>query len=379
MSSFCTLIDNREGLIYNKYRKLAEKLFITSIVAIVVSLAATAWAKPGRDDPSTSLLNATRAIALNTKTGKVYAVALAQDAVTVFDRDKSSAATVKVGKSPVALAINEKTNRIYVANNGAGSVSVIDGTNDAVVATLDVGSLPYVLAVNPVTNKIFVSNTFSNEITLIDGTTNATNKIKAGSADSIVIDTKRDRAYLIGWEGTSLTVLDSKPAIIGKVPMGGMHLWGMAVDEAAGKLYVTRAGKAELATVDETSGSVTNIATGATPCAVALNPATNLIYVANHEDDSVTVLDGTQSKVLATVKVGEKPQGIAIDAKANRIYVANVHGDTVSVIDGARNAVIKTLRTGHNPYALAVNQSTARLYAALESDAPSPAIDLNDK
>jgi YVTN family beta-propeller protein len=379
MSSFCTLIDNREGLIYNKYRKLAEKLFIAGIVAIVVSVAATAWAKPRSDDPSTSLLNATRAIALNTKTGKVYAVALAQDAVTVFDRDKSSAATVKVGKSPVALAINEKTNRIYVANNGAGSVSVIDGTNDAVVATLDVGSLPYVLAVNPVTNKIFVSNTFSNEITLIDGTTNATNKIKAGSADSIVIDTKRDRAYLIGWEGTSLTVLDSKPAIIGKVPMGGMHLWGMAVDEAAGKLYVTRAGKAELATVDETSGSVTNIATGATPCAVALNPATNLIYVANHEDDSVTVLDGTQSKVLATVKVGEKPQGIAIDAKTNRIYVANVHGDTVSVIDGAHNAVIKTLRTGHNPFALAVNGSTARLYAVLESDAPSPAIDLNDK
>ena len=67
--------------------------------------------------------------------------------------------------------------------------------------------------------------------------------IKAGSADSIVIDTKRDRAYLIGWEGTSLTVLDSKPTIIGKIKMGGMHLWGMAIDEAAGKLYVTRAGK----------------------------------------------------------------------------------------------------------------------------------------
>jgi YVTN family beta-propeller protein len=379
-SSFCTLTDNREGLIYNKYRKLAEKIFLVTVFAIAAALSvATASAKPRTDEPSTSLLNATRAIALNAKTGKVYAVAPAQDAVTVFDRDKSSAASVKVGKSPVALAINEKTNRIYVANNGAGSVSVIDGTNDTVVATVNVGDLPYVLAVNPVTNKIFVSNTFSNAITLIDGATNATSTIKAGSADSIVIDTKRDRAYLIGWEGTSLTVLDSKPAIIGKVPMGGMHLWGMDVDEAAGKLYVTRAGKAELAIVDESSGSVTNIATGATPCAVALNPATHLIYVANHEDDAVTVINATQRKVLATVKVGEKPQGIAIDAKSNRIYIANVHGDTISVIDGAHNAVIKTLHTGHNPYALAVNESTARLYAVLESDAPSPVIDLQDK
>ena len=172
-------------------------------------------------------------------------------------------------------------------------------------------------------------------------------------------------------------MLDSKPAIIGKVQMGGMHLWGMAVDESAGKLYVTRAGKAELAIVDgEASGSVTNIATGATPCAVAVNPSTNLLYVVNHEDNTVTVIDGSQSKVLATVKVGEKPQGIAIDAKANRIYVANVHGDSVSLIDGTRNAVIKTLPTGHNPYALAVTGRPARLYTVLQSDASSPVIDL---
>jgi YVTN family beta-propeller protein len=194
-----------------------------------------------------------------------------------------------------------------------------------------------------------------------------------------VIDATRDRAYLIGWEGTSLTVLDSKLAIVGKIKMGGMHLWGMAVDEAAGKLYVTRAGSAELAVVEEASGSVTNIATGATPCAVAINSATKRIYVVNHEGDSVTVVDEADGKLVATVAVGEKPQGIGIDAKANRIYVANVHGDSVSVIDGARNAVIETLRTGHNPYALTVNEATARLYAALESEASSSVIDLKGK
>jgi YVTN family beta-propeller protein len=371
-----TFIDNREGLIYNKYRKLPEKIFT---VAIMLSFSAIAWAKPQAGEPSTSLLNATRAIALNAKTGKVYAVDRTRDAVSVFDQEKAATASVNVGKDPVALAINEKTNRIYVANNGGGSVSVIDGNTDAVVETVNVGSLPYVLAVNPVTDKIFVSNTFSDAITLIDGATNATSTIKAGSADSIVIDTKRDRAYLIGWEGTSLTVLDSKPAIIGKVKMGGMHLWGMAIDEAAAKLYVTRAGNAQLAILDENSGSVSNIATGATPCAVARNPATNSIYVVNHEDNAVTVIDGTQGKVLATVRVGEKPQGIAIDSHANRIYVANVRGESVSVIDGARNAVIKTLHTAHNPYALAVNEKTAQLYAALESAAPTAVPDREDK
>jgi YVTN family beta-propeller protein len=349
----------------------------------VLGLSATAWAKPQATPPSTSLLNASRAIALNAQTGKVYAIDRTQDAIAVFDREKKAAVSVKVGKDPVALAINEATNRIYVANNAGGSVSVIDGSKDAVVATVEVGALPYVLAVNPVTNKIFVSNTFSDKITLIDGATNAMSTIKAGSADSIVIDAKRDRAYLIGWEGTSLTVLDSNPAIVGKIKMGGMHLWGMAVDEAAGKVYVTRAGKEELAIVDEVSGSVTNIATntatGATPCAVAVNPATNRIYVVNHEVAAVAVIDATEGKTLATVKVGEKPQGIAIDAKANRIYVANVHGDSVSVIDGARNAVIETLRVGHNPYALVVNDRIARLYTVLQGEIPYTVTDLGDK
>ena len=371
------MLRNCEGPIYNKYRKLADKI-IGVAIALGLSVA-TGWAKPQAAAPSTSLLNATRAIALNAKTGKVYAIDRTQDAVAVFDREKKAAPSVKVGKDPVALAINEATNRIYVANNGGGSVSVIDGDKDAVVATVNVGQLPYVLAVNPVTNKIFVSNTFSDKITLIDGATNAMSTIKAGSADSIVIDTMRDRAYLIGWEGTSLTVLDSKPSIVGKIKMGGMHLWGMAVDEAAGKLYVTRAGKAELAIVDEASGSVTNIATGATPCAVAMNPATKLIYVVDHEDATVTVIDGTQGKSLATVKVGEKPQGIALDAKTNRIYVANVHGDSVSVIDGARNALIETLSVGHNPYALVVNDSAARLYTVLQGESPYTVTDLEKK
>lgn len=362
--------------IYNKYGKLLEKIFT---VTILLGLNATVWAQPQVGEPSTSLLNATRAIALNARTGKVYAVNRAQGAVLVFGREKVATPSVKVGTGPVALAINETTNRIYVANNAGSSVSVIDGTNDVVVATVNVGALPYVLAVNPVTNKVFVSNTFSDVITLIDGATNATSTIKAGSADSIVIDTERDRAYLTGWEATSLTVLDGKPSIIGKVQMGGMHLWGMAVDEARGKLYVTRAGNAELAIVDEASGSVTNIATGASPCAVAVNPVTNLIYVVNHEDDTVTVIDGPHGKPLATVKVGKKPQGIVVDAKMNRIYVANVHGNSVSVIDGARNAVIQTLPTGQNPYALVVNDRTARLYAVLQSEIAFTVIDLEDR
>jgi YVTN family beta-propeller protein len=177
-----------------------------------------------------------------------------KSAISVFDPEKNSVSSVRVGASPAAIAIDEATNRIYVANNGGESVSVIDGESDAVLATVSVGRLPYVIAANAATNKIYVSNTFSDVITIIDGATNSTTKAKVGSADAIVVDAKRDRLYLAHYENANLTELDGAGAIVREVAVG-MHPWGMALDDAGGKLYVTRSGNAELAIVDEASAA----------------------------------------------------------------------------------------------------------------------------
>src|SRR5450631_158786 len=115
----------------------------------------------GNPRPSTALLNSARAVVLNSQTGKAYAVDAEHNAISIFDPEKNSISSVPVGAAPVAVAINEATDRIYVANNGDGSVTVVDGQSDGVLATVSVGPLPFVLAVTPATNKIYVSNTFS--------------------------------------------------------------------------------------------------------------------------------------------------------------------------------------------------------------------------
>jgi YVTN family beta-propeller protein len=49
--------------------------------------------------------------------------------------------------------VNPVTNKVYVANSGSNSVTVIDGaTNDTL--TVDAGDGPYAVAVNTVTNKV---------------------------------------------------------------------------------------------------------------------------------------------------------------------------------------------------------------------------------
>jgi YVTN family beta-propeller protein len=107
---------------------------------------------------------------------------------------------------------------------------------------------------------------------------------------------------------------------------------------------------------------LTSVATGSNPIALAVNAATNKIYVVNQNSNSVTVIDGTTNNT-ATVAVGASPDAIAVNATTNKIYVANTNASTVTVIDGATNRT-STISTGTGPFAVAVNSVTNKIYVA---------------
>ena len=67
-----------------------------------------------------------------------------------------------------SVGVNPNTNKIYVANSGSDTISVIDGVNDKVLNNnIKVGNHPTYVAVNHITNKIYVVN--SQNITVVDG------------------------------------------------------------------------------------------------------------------------------------------------------------------------------------------------------------------
>jgi YVTN family beta-propeller protein len=313
--------------------------------------------------PSTGLISR-RAIVFNPTVNKAYAVDPEHNAVSIISGADHSQRSVKVGDGPLAITVNPVTDRVYVANTNSGTVSVLDGKSDAIVATVNVGKRPYVLAANPAENKVYVSNTFSDLLTIIDGTTNTTSTVKTGSADAIGIDSKRNRVYLLGYEASSLTVLNGVDNSLSKVPAGAMHLWSMELDEAAAMLYVTRIGNGDVVAIDTHTHSLMPIGTGQLPCAIAANEKTRVLYVANCGDDSITVIDETKRVAVKTVHVGSHPQAIAVDAKNDLIYVANTHGNSVTVIDGSGNTVMATLPAGTNPYAMALDPGSGTLYVA---------------
>jgi YVTN family beta-propeller protein len=75
-------------------------------------------------------------------------------------------ATIPVGDEPRRVAVNEKTNRIYVANTNSDTVSVIEGATNF-VGTIPVGDNPVGVAVNEKTNRIYVANLFDDTVSVI--------------------------------------------------------------------------------------------------------------------------------------------------------------------------------------------------------------------
>ena len=116
---------------------------------------------------------------------------------------------------------------------------------------------------------------------------------------------------------------------------------------------------------------VSRISVGQHPTAMLLNPARTRLYVANSNDDSVSVVDTKTDKEIERVSVrlsegvppGNSPEGIAL--RGDKLYVANAHSNSVVVVelsskargegwDDERSKVRGFIPTGQYPSAVAV-------------------------
>jgi YVTN family beta-propeller protein len=110
------------------------------------------------------------AIAVNSQANRLYVANFGDNTASVIDATSGhKTATVPVGRHPKAIAFDANRNLVFVANTGDGTVTVIDGANNAVLATLPAGKNPYALAVVPGSSRLYVANEADdNSSTVVD-------------------------------------------------------------------------------------------------------------------------------------------------------------------------------------------------------------------
>jgi YVTN family beta-propeller protein len=282
------------------------------------------------------------AVAVNPTTNKIYVANRNSNDVTVIDGVTNSVTTAADphAMSPVAVAVNPVTNKIYVANRGNGSsnlgnVTVIDGASNSTITITDPNAVsPNAVAVNTATNRIYVTNggaypaTNHGNVTVIDGATKSTTTVTDPNAlapQAIAVNSTTNKIY----------VANANNAVVN---------WTGVVT-----------------VIDGATNSVTTVTdpNAEAPGAVAVNEATNMVYVANGgcgpgpgngcgnpgaNPGSITIIGGATNSVATIIDPSaNSPEAVALDPVTNQIYVANTGSGNLTVIDGAGTATMHTL------------------------------------
>ena len=279
----------------------------------------------------------------------------------------SPEAAIPVGNGPWGIGVNPTTNRVYVANQDANTVTVIDGATDTAIATVNVGSGPACVGVNPATNRIYVANYLSNNVSVIDGAANTVVKTIAVGSDpnGVAVNPATNRIYVANYNTNNVSVIDGATnTVVNTIPVGSGPYFAEA-NPTTNRIYVTNDGANSVSVIDGATGTVVaTIPVGASPHGMAVNPVTNRIWVANSDADTISVIDGNTNTVIATAVAGDGPYDIDVIATTNRYYVANENGNSVSIMDGSTNAQITAVAVGTNPNGVAANPSSFKVYVA---------------
>jgi YVTN family beta-propeller protein len=304
--------------------------------------------------------NSPMGVAVNPATSKVYVANSGGSTVTVYNAATGATNAIAVGISPQGVAVNPLTNRIYVTTKAG--VTVIDGSTDSVITTVATGTNPTAVAVNVVTNQVYVANTGDATATAINGANNQPTTIAAVGTgpDAIAINPATGRVYITSSAG--LAVIDGGSNAVIATASAGTNPAAVAVNPATNLIYVANSGSGDVTVFDGSSNtSTTDISVSGSPDAVVVNPVTNNIYVAN-QGGYVSVIAGA-TNLIASVDTGSQPAAVAVNILTNQIYVANNGGGTVTDLDGGSNSTT-TIITGSSPSAIAIDPVTNKVYVA---------------
>jgi DNA-binding beta-propeller fold protein YncE len=316
--------------------------------------------------------------------------------------------TVTVGTFPSGIAVDQRTHTVYVANFGsgpAGSVSVFDdracnatttsGCRDVRTLQLPSGN-GLAVAVNPATDTVYVTvipasgpTGGPSTVWVFNGATcNATDSAGCAQvphsvtvgfyAQALAVNTVTDTIYVANFAdstgdafgGNTVSVIDGitcnatdtvgcahAPQTIILGPAFTTPA-GVAIDQATDTIYVADLengegpgmvsvinGAACNATITTGCGQIPpTVTVGFGSFGIAFDPANRTIVVTNIEDTSVSVIDAATCNAVVSsscgaaqpkLAVGRAPSAAAVDPVAGTVYVSNGDG-TISIIPAIR-------------------------------------------
>jgi adhesin/invasin len=284
------------------------------------------------------------AAALNAQTKKLYVPGTSLLSVLVNERE--ALPQITGFESPFGVVANATTNKIYVST--LAGVTVIDGAVDVARLVIPVGTGPKGLAVDERTNFIYVaaSDPLKGPVLVpVDGSKDivvTTDVVPLPAAGMGVAFNPNDGLVFVAIPTLQeVDVINPKPggaAIVQRIQGLGKGTYGVAVDTKANRLYVTNRDENTVSVIDISAPDprafkeIARLSVGRLPEGVGVDAGSGVAYVANSGENTVSLIDGGKLNVFATLVVGPSPKAAVVDPVTGRVYVPTKTDDLVRVI-----------------------------------------------
>ncbi|MBI4514195.1 MAG: bifunctional YncE family protein/alkaline phosphatase family protein [Deltaproteobacteria bacterium] len=180
---------------------------------------------------------------------KLFVVQNLAHALAVVDvASRTMLTSIVVGKSPWSVAVHPTRHEVYVTNRGDRTVSIVDTDLNRVVATVPTGSNPNALAVTPDGSKVFVANANTDDLTVFDvANPTAARTISltpfagarpGASPSALTISPDGAAVYVaLSWENAVAVINAATEALQGYIPTG-FYPSALAVSPDGQTLYI---------------------------------------------------------------------------------------------------------------------------------------------
>ena len=228
---------------------------------------------------------------------------------------------IEVGNHPAHIVFTEDGKYVLVTNNEDNNVSVIDAKNYSIVTTIPTGKGPHGFRISKDSQFAYVANMGEDTVSVLN----------------------------------LQSLKEEKKITVGETPV----TTGITSDNKT--LVATLNKENALAIVDLSSGKIDKVKVGDGPAQVYIQSDDRYAFVANQgtEDtpsENMTKVDLQTKKAVATVNTGKGSHGVVTSQDTKFVYVTNMFEDTISIIDNSQNKVVKTLKVGKTPNGISIMQ-----------------------
>ena len=281
------------------------------------------------------------------------------------------------------------TGKVYLADEGANTVSVIDAASLKKIGSIPVGQGPHNVQVSPDGKWVWVTNNGqpgkapekmqpeqmatsehgamvgAGAVWAIDTATDAVvAKVLVGRHPAHVVVTSDGRtAYVTNGSDNTVSVVDTASQRVTEVISVGASPHGLRISPDGKQVWVANLKGGTVSVIDtESRKQVAQIAVGKGPAQVGFTPDGRFAFVSLSEENRVAVIDPASRKVVRKVAVGTIPIQLYATPDSRLVLVANQGtpkkpGTTVSVIDLAGLKVVATIKTGAGAHGVVVDRT----------------------